>query len=446
MLPVNPGGHAAYQGHVLENLRKYYPDLSSIPKSSWDILEHYFALNLENTDLLLKNRYSVFGPMPRLPSCMLRSYLLSFEFNITSVTDWVAALKTNPLYAIASGFNFGDTPGVGTFYDFFNRLWLSDDDNLSPHIRQPKAAKKPDKDGDKADAPDKETVENLLNRLLVEHISTEQPYSLLLSLYKDQFLNLSIQKGLISPDNLSLSGDGMPVYTSARLRKKRICDCFVNGVVKCSCDRYFSQPDCDIGWDSSRKCFFHGYNSYTFTASDSDNDLPVFPLLHYGSRHDSIAFLYSLFTMKAFFLDFNIGKLILDSAHDAMPIYEYCLDEKISAFIDLNDKRGAKVKYKDDFTVDSEGAPYCLAGLKMNRDGHDYDNYRTKFRCPLMSRKYGCSCENPCSDAKYGRTVHIPMKDNPRLFNIPSRGSDEWKEVYKYIRPGLLPNVPTKGN
>ena len=40
----------------------------------------------------------------------------------------------NPLYAILSGFEVGNTPGVGTFYDFLNRLWDSDDDHMSPHI------------------------------------------------------------------------------------------------------------------------------------------------------------------------------------------------------------------------------------------------------------------------------------------------------------------------
>jgi hypothetical protein len=64
---------------------------------------------------------------------MHRSFLLALEFKITSVTDWAASMKTCPLYAIVSGFDFGDTPGVGTFYDFFDRLWLSDDDNYS-HI------------------------------------------------------------------------------------------------------------------------------------------------------------------------------------------------------------------------------------------------------------------------------------------------------------------------
>ena len=65
---------------------------------------------------------------------MQRSYLLSIAFKVTSLTAWAAQLKINPLYAILSGFQVGDTPGVGTFYDFFKRLWDSDDNNLSPHI------------------------------------------------------------------------------------------------------------------------------------------------------------------------------------------------------------------------------------------------------------------------------------------------------------------------
>jgi len=433
MLPLNPGGHAAYQDYVVANLRKYYPVPSSLPKSTWDILERFFCLDLTDTDILMKERYSVFGPQPRLPSCMYRSYLLSLEFKINSVTEWAAALKTCPLYAIASGFEFGNTPGVGTFYDFFKRLWLSDDDNFSNHLHLPKTKrlKKPAKKGAKAEATDKVTVEDLIKELSVSPISTDQPYSLLLNIYKVQFLDVSVQKGLITPENLSLAGDGMPVYTSARERKKRICNCLEIGIRDCGCVRYYSQPDCDTGWDSSRDCFYSGYDLYTLVASGSDNDLPVFPLLHPASRHDSHAFLYSYFTMKAYFPEFKANKLILDSAHDAMPIYEYCRLNAITPFIDLNDKRGARVKYKGDFTVGSDGRPYCLAGMKMNRDGSEKSKHRLKFRCPQTSRKYGCKCKTPCADSKFGRTVHTPMKDNPRIFNIPSRDSEEWKEEYK---------------
>ena len=58
---------------------------------------------------------------------------------------------------------------------------------------------------------------------------------------------------------------------------------------------------------------------------------------------------------------------------------------------------------------------------------------RMKFKCPKISHTGGCiSCtyENPCSNAKYGRTIHLVLKDNPRLFNNPPRSSKEWKPEY----------------
>lgn len=54
------------------------------------------------------------------------------------------------------------------------------------------------------------------------------------------------------------------------------------------------------------------------TASDSENDLLFF---HF---------------------------FILDSAHDAMPYYDYCKTNGITPFIDLNWKYGRPPVYKDD--------------------------------------------------------------------------------------------------
>lgn len=432
MLPVNSGGHSAYQDFVVTNLHKYYPDPDKIARSTWDIIDRFWNLDLSYTDDFMHDKYSVFGPKPRNPSCMQRSILLSIDFKVTSFTDWAAQLKINPLYAILSGFEFGDTPGVGTFYDFINRLWNSDDDNFSPHEHQLKSkVKKPKTKGTKADSVEKITVAQLLPELenTVFHI-TEQPYGSLLQLYKTEFLDLSVKKGLIRPDSLALAGDGTPVVTSHRERKHRICDCASKGINDCSCDRYFSQPDCDIGWDSSRDCYYHGYDLYMLVASDSESDLPVFPHLSCASKHDSHGFLHAFFRMKSFLPAFNVAKLLLDSAHDAMPYYEYCRQAGITPFIDLNGKGGIKMPYKDDFTIGKDGVPVCREGLRMNHDGSEPSKHRIKFRCPLASRKYGCSCERPCSKSKYGRTVHVAMKDNPRLFNIPPRDSKEWKIEY----------------
>jgi len=76
------------------------------------------------------------------------------------------------------------------------------------------------------------------------------------------------------------------------------------------------------------------------TASDSESDLPVFPLLGPASRHDSHGFFYNWFSMKQFLPEAHVYKLLLDSAHDSMAYYEYCRDHGIQPFIDLNDKCG----------------------------------------------------------------------------------------------------------
>ena len=109
MLPVNCGSHADYQNFVVSNLRKYYPNPDSLARSTWDIIERFWNLDLSYTDELLAHKYSKFGPAPRTPSCMQRSYLLSIDFKVTSLTEWAAQLKINPLYAILSGFEVGDS-------------------------------------------------------------------------------------------------------------------------------------------------------------------------------------------------------------------------------------------------------------------------------------------------------------------------------------------------
>lgn len=434
MLPVNPGGHAAYQNFVITNLRKYYPDPNAFSTATWDIIERFWNLDLSYSDELLRSKYSVFGPKSRTPSCMHRSYLLSIDFKIHSLTDWAAQLKINLLFVILSGFEFGDTPGIGTFYDFLSRLWNSELPNLSSHLwpAKEKRIKKPVRKRAKADPVDKVSVDQLLGQLeSTSFVLDEQPpYASLFNIYHREFLSQSITKGLIDPSDLSIAGDGTPVVTSARERKHPVCNCSEKGITDCSYDRFFSQPDCDIGWDSSRDCFYFGYGLCMLVAANSESDLPVFSLLNPASKHDSLGFLETWFRMRSFLPDLHVSKWLLDSAHDAMPAYIYCRKNCIQPIIDLNVKRGSKVKYKNDFIISEDGVPVCKAGRKMHHDGSEPSKGRLKFRYPLASRKYGCSCKHPCSDSKYGRTVHLVMKHNPRLINFPSRDTKEWKKKF----------------
>ena len=430
MLPVNTGGHSAYQQTFISAFLSLFPNPFVVPKATWDLIVKFWYLDLSETDTIMLNYYPKSGkPVKRLPSSLLRSYLLSIKLHITSITKWCELLKITPLYAILSGFPVDDTPGVGTFYDFFNRLWQSENNNYISQLKhQKEKVQKGKKQGDKTPCDTNSISAKLLPLLERMELPNTNPFYLIFRLYKEQFLDTSIRKGLITPNALCLAGDGTPVQTARLERSKRICGCDKN--THCNCKRKFSQPDCNWGWDSSRNKYFFGYHLYMFVAADSKNDLPVFPMLERASRHDMLSFLHTFFSMKSYLSEFRIEKLFLDAAHDAYPIYDYCKTNDITPFIDLNPGKTGHFKYKNDFTIGNDGVPVCKMGLRMHHDGVEKAKHREKYRCPLANRKKGCFCEHPCSDSKYGRTVHLQQKDNPRLFNIPPRDSKEWKLEY----------------
>ena len=429
MKPDITGAHADFQAHVLNFLREHYPGLSGLSQSKSEILARFYNLDLSLVDRIMVDRYSVFGPRPRLPSCMLRSYLLSIELGVSSITDWVDTLATVPLYAVLSGFDPLDIPGIGTFYDFFRKLWNGKDANISPHIKpKKKSVSKPEKKGDKAPPNTHKTVKELVEELKVQSFSAaEEPYGCLFNIFHSLFLKGSIERGLVDLKNLTIAGDGTPVRVSARFRSKKVCDCAKKGILHCDCNRYYSQPDCDIGWDSSREYFYTGYDLYILTDADSKNDLPIFPLLNPASMHDSMGFLHTFFRMRNLIPEAKVSNLLLDSAHDAMPYYQYCLENDISPFIDLN---GNGTVQQNDMTLDKDGRPICPAGRRMIRDGCEKDRKRIKFRCPKAWKGHQCSCDTPCSASGYGRVTHLYTADNPRMINIPARGSKQWKDMY----------------
>ena len=124
---------------------------------------------------IMQNQYSNRGAEPRPPSCMLRSLLLMIAMNVVSVTHWVETLHTSQFFAVLSGFQPWDIPGVGTFYDFIDRLWNYATPNFSPHCKPPvrKKVKKPKEKGQKAAPIEKESVADLIIRLSQATFSTD---------------------------------------------------------------------------------------------------------------------------------------------------------------------------------------------------------------------------------------------------------------------------------
>ena len=428
--------HESYQDFVIEQLQKYYSGgILTLVNKDWPIIFKLWITDLSYTTTWLSETYSPIGPAPRDPASMLRSYLLFLLTNPTiGVTKWVDQLRRVPLYAILSGFNPGDIPGVGTFYDFFVRLWGQDEKNIKPKCKQKRKKKKKKKlkKGEKQAPKNPGVIEKLVKRFFRYGSKKKSlPGDRLFDFFQSQFLSVSANLGLLGNLNsLAVAGDGTPLETARYPRSKPACDCSAQGIAICIHPRFYSQPDCNSGWDSSRERFFNGYHLYMISASDSPYDLPLYPRLQPASRHDALSFVASSIEFSQRFSLGTIDKFLLDAAHDAEAIYELLLHQHIEPFIDLNPRTKKNFSTISDIQISPKGIPVCSIGKEMKPNGYDASQNRQKWRCPL-ARDTHISCKNPCSTAKYGRTFHTFSSDNPRLFPKTPRFSDAWKLTYK---------------
>lgn len=428
--------HASYQDFVLDQLEKHYSgEFLVLIHSQWPLIAKLWLTDLSAITTKLQPLYGNQGGEPRDPASMLRSYLLNLLVRPElSITKWVDELRTVPLYAILSGFEPNDTPGIGTHYDFFNRLWAIPEDNIKPRLKiktKRTKAKKGKKKGEKAPTATTSRVKCLVNWMFRHaHKKTELPSDRLFDFFHAQFLTVSAKLGLLGDSSaLSIAGDGTPIVTAAYPRSKAICDCRAQGLATCNHPRLYSQPDCDIGWDSSREKYYHGYHMYMLTAANSSHDLPLYPRLHPASRHDAVSFVLSTVEFPQRFTLGTVDKMLLDAAHDAEAIYKLLQHQQIEPFIDLNNRSKKNMDTGSDMKISSSGIPICPIGKEMKPNGYDNTQNRQKWRCPLASGTKN-SCHRPCSKAKYGRTFHTFSKDNLRIFPRTSRQSEEWKLTY----------------
>jgi hypothetical protein len=414
--------------------------------SSMSLLQQFYSdlifwitpIDLSKTASLMRSGYSskTKGRTPRDPADMLRSTLLMTKLGM-SVDDWICALRTIPVYAILSGFTSSNTPGVGTFYDFFRRLWLSSTPHKTGRVkRRLRKPRKKGKKNEKQGPRNPMITDKLVSRVLREskiHYSPKQ-HDTLQQLFQTMFVLPSAEKGLLGDRNaLRIIGDGSPVVTGARSFGKFLCHCRKTGNWKCTCKRQFSDPDATWGWDSYREKYYYGRTLYMFTAADSPYDLPLYPRLFKASQHDSVSWICGYQEFRFWYPQWKLGEAILDSAHDALPIYTMLEHDDVSAIIDLNNRRSGKLVLND-MEIDQDGVPVCPIGRKMSFWGKCSGRQRVKWRCPAKVGKW--ECPHPCSPSDYGRTFYTSTADNPRLFPRIRRDSKEWRVLYA-MRTGV---------
>lgn len=422
--------HSDYQAFVLHQLRTPCGPGVVLIHKDWPLAAKLWMADLSAITTLLQDNYSAQGPLPRDPASMLRSYLLYLMTHPEEgITEWVHILHRTPIYAILSGFPLDHIPGVGTFYDFFDRLWPAVSKHLKPRKqrRRKGKAQKGKKKGEKAPTTTTGRVERLV-KWMMRHADqkTALPADKLFDFFQSQILSVSAQLGLLGDlTALSAAGDGTPVETCAFPRSKPSCDCRARGIAECNhLHRIYTQPDCNTGWDSYREKFFNGYHLYMISAADSHHDLPLYPRLQPASRHDAVSLVVSAMEFKQRFTLGTVDKMILDAAHDAESIYLFLQHQGMEPFIDLNirSKKNTASPTSSQIKISPKGIPICPKGKEMKPNGTDRK---------LRRRKWRCSPNCGCSTAKFGRTFYTKTSDDPRLFPKTPRESEKWHLVYK---------------
>lgn len=414
----------------IEQRNDYFNNLSSEDKIRFQTL--FDEYGVERMDLLddpklnelLEELYSDLGAPARDPKVLFYSYYLFTNSTCKSLDKWVKKLNSDPILQVLIGLRSEErAPSVGTHYNFAKRFLgeNAETEHIAPKNKNSRKPNKP-KSGQKADNPNPGLKTEQLSEGILSGESFANPDSVLFNkMLTELGIKPSIECGLI-PDEIAISGDGTccGVKASPFGHKREGLDENL---------RYYTAPDADIGWDSSKNCFYFGYNLYIYSFYNPlvKTDLPMCFDLFKASEHDSTA---SLKTLSGFFdclPEVEIGKILFDSAHDNLATYELCQALTIEPFIDLNpwvkkpeDERGV--------SFSELGIPICGNGREMKFDGHSLKRGDCKWICPLKTNEH---CPNQCCKNPSTHSFYTRPEKNPRFFTKTPRNSKKFKEMYK---------------
>jgi Transposase domain (DUF772) len=393
------------------------------------------------------------GRPARPPDDLLRAWLLMLECHITSIDLWVPRLREQPFYALLCGFEPDDVPGVGTFYDFQDRLLQCAEPVLDRDCVPRRRSEQRKTSGTLRDknntAPHAQILDRLAERLLTRparpvifgqwhtNLAVLPAYQRpLKEVFYTVFVATSVTKDLIDLADLSVAGDGTHLATWANAHGHKLCPCDNRAnphADHCTCARRFHDPHASWGWDSYRECYVYGHGLYELTAYSLRHtcQLPLVINVLDNHRHDSVAYLAAMHEAVDL-LGFRIQTASLDKAHDALALYRLGTEHWHSdSVIPLNARNTDHVQFAPALRLTEEGIPICLAEQPLIYQGLCTDRLRLKWRCPRAVQHLPLTdCPHfahDCSDSTYGRTIYTYPKTNYRLFTRLPRGSLLWE-------------------
>ena len=400
-----------------------------------------------NTDIAMDFLFPFFsntGRPARNQPQILRSFLLfamlvSLGKTSCSLTSWINSLKTDRVLAALIGCTTDSLPPLGSYYDFIDRLWHSNTNDIyGRNYLLPASwhSIKPDKPkGQHQKAPERSTkiTEVLVNRLLAHKDIYFNNESFLQDFFYQIAVLPSLELGVIPNENLTISGDGTAVHTHANPHGHHLCDTSEMTIEEVRlAPRHFSDPDATWGYDSDLEKSYYGYTLFHLSCYNKKicADVPILLRFTSARRHDAVNFLVAFNELEKHMPNIKPKNICLDSAMDNYPTYYLLRDRGIAAFIDLNSRRGRPKSVPDNIKIDKNGTPICDAGLKMSPNGYDKSRGDLIWRCPF-SKEHSTKCSKCCSDAKYGRVIKTKPDWDIRLYTEVTRGTNTYKEIYK---------------
>jgi hypothetical protein len=366
---------------------------------------------------------------------MLRSWVVMILAGVTQIDKWVQQMKTEAFYAIVSGFDPDDVPGVGTFYDFQDRFLGGPPEPARRRTARLTPQKKQELKEAKQKPPPRhaQIVARLAQALQdgARHWEPSAVERLINDLLRVLCVEPAVASGLL-PAQVGVSGDGSKIRTFAHSYGHKACECEQR---QCGCPRRFHDAEASVGFDAHHQQFVFGHTLYALTAwsMDSTVELPIYLMRATGRRSDCV--LGPLAVHRARTIDcLEITRACFDGAHDAYGMYDLGQEWEIPLFIPLT-SAPRKENGPGDGGQDKDGTPLCLAGRRMVPDGPQPRYRRYRWRCPFKKGPEKgdvttCPCYGDCSQAQAGRIVYSYPKDDPRLYTVPPRGSAGWQAIY----------------
>jgi hypothetical protein len=312
-------------------------------------------LNLDPTIEILDSLYSPNqGAHRRDPVCMFRSLILMTVTKESSVTNWVKTTRSVPLLAVLAGFEPNNTPGVGTYYDFFKRIidgpWQKPCEHrvkrssliAGRHLRNLNGERNAKREEQN---PNDSQSARLAKQLLA---GSDKPrpndfQRILEDLLVHAGIVPSIEAGVLTElQNLKVSGDGSTLQSGASGRGKPTCSCRSEGIYRCDHDRTYTSPTAEWCYDPQRDTCVFGDRYYHIVVTQNGHDFPLLTIMPGGNESD---YTLSLKGIDRFLklarendLEIRVHIFIGDGHHDSYAHYDYLKEKEIIPIIPLSEK------------------------------------------------------------------------------------------------------------